>query len=218
MTFDLNRCAFITFPPDGITTQRKSIINVVNTSSGTHHKCALPFSYAPKFIKDLFVVPQNPGCVDEDFLKNGMLTPTYDAAYIQAKIANIMHVVEISRNHKQSTAIAIDLGWVRTSILWFMRSIPAGWMRDVNVGVLPVLHAILSSEEDLINAMGRQQGWSEGGIMMNVFGRPEEAFSYPWWTSEGAGGHDIGRRRMMELGSKLWTTSENIFKENDYLD
>eukprot|EP01082_Thalassiosira_pseudonana_P003802 g2675.t1 g2675 contig12:587888-589185(-) len=191
-------------------------LRVVNTSSGTHHLCALPFAL-PKTILDLLPVPQNPACVDEDFLINGIKSETDKAAYIQAKIANVMHVVELPRKHSQSTSVAIDLGWVGTSIQPFMQGnltpAGAGWMRSTSTGILPVLHAILSTNEDLMKELGNGRTWAEGGIVMNVFGKPEEAFSYPWWTDKGLSATDVSRRRMLELSGKLWDKSLGLVKQ-----
>ena len=94
-------------------------MRVVNTSSGTHHTCAIPFNL-PSFILKLFPPVQNPGCIDEEYLTDGIRSETDEAAYIQSKLANVMHVVEIPRRHRQARSVAIDLGWVETTILPFM--------------------------------------------------------------------------------------------------
>ena len=91
-------------------------MRVVNTSSGTHHMCAMPFGRSIA----LRVIREHPGCLNEKYLKTGIRSETDEAAYYQSKIANVMHVVEIPRNHPQATAVAIDLGWVGTSIQSFM--------------------------------------------------------------------------------------------------
>jgi hypothetical protein len=191
-------------------------MRVVNTSSGTHHICAMPFAFFPMSLLDKFPPEHHPGCLDELFLANKIRTETDSTAYIQAKIANVMHVVEIPRHHKQSTAVAIDLGWVGTNIQPFMGGILSptnlGWMRSASVGVLPVLHAILSSEKELIEGVNRQ--WNDGGIMMNVFGRTEEAFTYPWWSDS----VNLGRRRMLELSRGLWNVSKSLIDEHDRPD
>ena len=45
--------------------------------------------------------------------------------------------------------------------------------------------------------MKRNRKWSkEGGVVMNVFGRIEEAFTLPWFWKEKFG---LGRWRMLEL-------------------
>lgn len=196
--------------------QKYPSLRVVNTSSGTHHLCALPFAL-PKTILDLLPMPQNPACVDEDFLTNGIKSETDKAAYIQAKVANVMHAVELPRKHSQSTSVAIDLGWVGTSIQPFMQGdltpAGAGWMRSASTGILPVLHAILSTNEDLMKELGNGRTWAEGGIVMNVFGKPEEAFSYPWWTDKGLSAIDVSRQRMLELSGKLWDKSLELVKQ-----
>jgi NAD(P)-dependent dehydrogenase (short-subunit alcohol dehydrogenase family) len=98
-------------------------MRVINTSSGTHHICALPFAYLPPFIlqRNLISFPQSHGCINEEYLQNGIRSETDGAAYIQAKLANVMHAVEISRRHpRASVSVAIDLGWVGTTIQSFM--------------------------------------------------------------------------------------------------
>ncbi|KAL3779017.1 hypothetical protein HJC23_011456 [Cyclotella cryptica] len=185
-------------------------MRVVNTSSGTHHLCAIPF-VAPDFIRRTLPLEQNPGCIDEDFLQTKIKTETDSAAYIQAKLANVMHVVEIPRHHPQSTSVAIDLGWVGTHIQPFMDGTLSptnlGWMRSASVGVLPVLHAILSSDEELMEGLDRQ--WTDGGILMNVFGRSEEPFSQPWWSER----VNLGKSRMLDLSLELWNASKTLIQK-----
>lgn len=180
-------------------------LRVVNTSSGTHHLCALPFTYLPGKLVNL--IQWNPGCVDEQFLQLGIRTPTDIGAYYQAKVANVMHAVSIPHNHPQATSVAIDLGWVSTSILPFMglSIFPFGWMRNANIGVLPAIHAILSSDEELLDGFEMGREWSDGGIVMNSLGYTHEAYGYPWWVD--GSNADLNRERMLELGRKLWVTS-----------
>jgi len=191
--------------------KRNPSMRVVNTSSGTHHLCAIPFA-APEFIRHTFSPEQNPGCVDEDFLSNKITTETDSAAYIQAKIANVMHAVEVPRHHPQSTSVAIDLGWVGTHIRPFMEGVLSptnlGWMRSASVGVLPVLHAILSSDEELMEDLDRQ--WTDGGVVMNVFGRSEEPFSHLWWSER----VNLGKSRMLDLSLGLWNVSQTLIRKH----
>jgi len=179
-------------------------LRVVNTSSGTHHLCAIPFAYLPENL--LHLIEWNPGCVDEQFLQLGIRTPTDSGAYFQAKIANIMHAISIPHNHPQATSVAIDLGWVGTSIQpWMKLSIsPTSMklMRDTQTGVLPAMHAILSSNEELLNGHGENRKWNDGGIIMNTMGKTEEPYNMSWWTG------NLSREKMFELGHKLWVTSE----------
>lgn len=125
-------------------------LRVVNTSSGTHHICAIPFAMVPPVLYRAIpsgvrrkLLPQNPGCIDDDYLTNGIRSETTASAYIEAKLANVMHVAELPRRHPGITAIAIDLGWVGTSIQSFMTGTLTptnlGWMRSATVGVAPVL-------------------------------------------------------------------------------
>jgi NAD(P)-dependent dehydrogenase (short-subunit alcohol dehydrogenase family) len=200
--------------------KRHPSLRVVNTSSGTHHLCAIPFTVLPDWVLNTFSVDQNPGCVDTDFLTNGMYRETDSAAYINAKIANIMHVVEIPLRHDMATAVAIDLGWVGTGIQSFMEGsfTPAsvGWMRSVDVGVLPALHAILSTNDELLDGsvnhfMSNNREWKDGGIVMGVFGTTAEAFVFDWfWKEE----RSLGRTKMLELSKGLWNVSEEIIKKH----
>ncbi|KAL7503611.1 hypothetical protein ACHAXN_001378 [Cyclotella atomus] len=200
--------------------KRHPSLRVVNTSSGTHHLCAIPFTVLPDWVLNTFSVDQNPGCVDTDFLTNGMYRETDSAAYINAKIANIMHVVEIPLRHDMATAVAIDLGWVGTGIQSFMEGsfTPAsvGWMRSVDVGVLPALHAILSTNDELLDGsvnhfMSNNREWKDGGIVIGVFGRTAEAFVFDWfWKEE----RSLGRTKMLELSKGLWNVSEEIIEKH----
>lgn len=107
-------------------------MRVINTSSGTHHICALPFAYIPQYIlqRNYITFPQSRGCITEEYLQSGIRSETDDAAYIQAKLANVMHAVEIPRQHSSaSLSVAIDLGWVGTTIQPFMvDTIFVSWM------------------------------------------------------------------------------------------
>ena len=85
-----------------------------------------------------------------------------------------------------------------------------GWMRNVHTGVLPVMHAILSSDDELLYGLGKER--NSTGIVMNVFGRSMEAFAFPWWTSRA----NLGRDRMIELGEKLWMESVNLLHSLGY--
>lgn len=187
-------------------------LRVVNTSSGTHHLCALPFTYLPE--KLLNFVEWSPGCVDEEFLLVGMRSPTDSAAYFRAKIANMMHAVSIPHNHPHATSVAIDLGWVGTSIQPFMElsisPTSLGWMRNTQMGVLPSMHAILTSDEELFVGLKKDRHWSDGGVVMNTLGFTEEAYSLPFW--EDGANANVSRDRMLELGRKLWVTSLRTIK------
>mmetsp|Transcript_29101 Transcript_29101/g.47766 ORF Transcript_29101/g.47766 Transcript_29101/m.47766 type:complete len:90 (-) Transcript_29101:78-347(-) len=89
-------------------------------------------------------------------------------------------------------------------------------MRSANVGISPVLHAILTSEKELLADLGDDdRKWKNSGFIMNVFGRPEEAFSYPWWNDHGANAN-LSRERMMVLGEKLWEESTKLMEINGY--
>jgi len=90
-------------------------MRVVNTSSGTHHMCAMLSLRGSRWRGG------EPGCIDDAFFRNGVRSPSDGLAYIRAKLANAMHAVELPRRHPGATAIAIDLGWVGTSIQPFMR-------------------------------------------------------------------------------------------------
>ena len=189
--------------------QANPSLRVVNTSSGTYHLCAIPFAYLPGNLVNL--IEWNPGCVDEQFLQLGIRTPTDSGTYFQAKIANVMHAVSIPLNHPQATSVAIDLGWVGTSIQSWMKSSSISptsmkLMRNTQTGVLPAMHAILSTNEELLDGLGKDRQWNDGGIIMNTLGFIEESYSHPWWTD------NLSRDRMLELGRKLWVTSLRTIK------
>lgn len=76
----------------------------------------------------------------------------------------------------------------------------------MHIGVLPVMHAVLSSNEELLNDL--EHGRASAGLVMNVFGRTMEAFGLPWWTTR----VNLGRDRMMELGEKLWEESAKVIQ------
>ena len=186
--------------------QANPTLRVVNTSSGTHHICAIPFAYLPESLHHR--IEHNPGCVDENFIQYGIRTPTDSGAYIQAKVANVMHAVSIPLNHPHATSVAIDLGWVGTSIQpWMRLSVsPTSMklMRNSQIGVLPSMHAILSSDEELLDGLGEGRQWSDGGIIINAMGLTDEAYSYPFWRD------NLSRDRMLELGQKLWVVSDRL--------
>jgi len=205
-------------------------MRVVATSSATHHMCALPFAILPRAALDWLAerdhLAWRPGCVDEEFLARGMASPADGAAYFHAKVANVMHAFELPRRHGGdgdgdgdggATAVAIDLGWVGTAIQPWMAGpvspTSLGWMRSAEVGVTPVLNAMLRTDRELLDMVagggGGGRTWAEGGgIAMDALGQAMEPFSYPWWTERGAGGGDTGRGRMRDLSEKLWEVSE----------
>ena len=205
-------------------------LRVVNTASGTHHFCALPIAYAaPEFVLNaldwlyprdmqsmLLPLKQNPGCIDEDYLDNGIKLETDGSAYLKAKLANVMHAVEIPRRHPGITSIAVDLGFVQSSIFsWMNGSLaPAnfGLMRPTKAGVAPMIQAILMRDEELIGEADMKR--KSAGILMNVFGRPVEAFSYSWWKDSAYG--DFSAERMTELSAKLWEKSTELLNVNGF--
>jgi hypothetical protein len=135
---------------------------------------------------------------------------------VRAKLANAMHAVELPQRHPEATAIAIDLGWVGTSILPFMRGgllVSSGLMRSSRVGVLPVLMAILSTDEMLCDDLGTGVGrmLNDAGFMMYPFGRCGEAFSLPWWRNGGIDA-DMSRDTMVQMGERLWDESVKILR------
>ena len=187
-------------------------LRVVNTSSGHYNQCAMPFVILPHWASN---VPQNPGCIDADFLNRGLYTGTDFGSYANAKMANVMHAIQIPLHHPQATAVAIQQGWVGTNIQSFMQGILTptnlGWMRRVNIGVLPIMQAILSSDEELLDEkkklMKSGRTWDKGGVIMNVFGQTQEAFTVESWWKEELG---LGRKHMMELSRGLWEASEEL--------
>ena len=182
-------------------------MRVINTSSAAHNVCALDW-----MTPSTSAVKSHPGCLDEEYLRSGIRSETDDAAYMQAKMANMMHAVEIPHHHPQATAAAIELGWVGTSIAPFMtmKVSPESLllMRGARVGVQPILHAILSSDDEL---MGPTNG--KKGVMMTVFGQSAEAFTTHGWFKG-----DVSKERMDVLSDKLWQESVKILQELGYLD
>eukprot|EP00581_Thalassiosira_minuscula_P000689 CAMPEP_0183734748 /NCGR_PEP_ID=MMETSP0737-20130205/44717_1 /TAXON_ID=385413 /ORGANISM="Thalassiosira miniscula, Strain CCMP1093" /LENGTH=444 /DNA_ID=CAMNT_0025968329 /DNA_START=116 /DNA_END=1446 /DNA_ORIENTATION=- len=198
-------------------------LRVVNTSSGTHHLCAIPHVYLPQWLYDLFaLIPGNfmdhsPGCIDNDYLTKGIRSATISSAYFEAKLANVMHVVELPRRHEGIMAIAIDLGWVGTSIQPWMRGglNPAtlGWMRNAKIGIYPVLRAILTSKQQLMSELSQDSDnnrpYKQSGFLINPLGITEEAFTYPWWgdnNKNNVGGtktFNVSGEQMRMLSKKL---------------
>jgi hypothetical protein len=90
-------------------------------------------------------------------------------------------------------------------------------MRTARVGVLPVLMAILSSDETLSNDLGVGVGvggrrkLNDAGFTMNPFGRCKEAFSLPWWRDGGVDA-DMSRDAMVRMGERLWDESVKILQ------
>lgn len=171
-------------------------LRVVLTSSGTHHACA--FS----------MVVGSSGCLHEEFYENGIHSPSDEYAYIRAKLANVLHAIEIPKRHPMATAIVIDQGWVGTLIKPFMTGAlltPSnlGMMRSARIGVSPILTAILSSTEELSVEIGREL--NDAGASMNVFGQLSEALSAPWWKTKDE--HDVVDHSMSE---RLWDESVRL--------
>ena len=180
-------------------------MRVINTSSIAHNICALGWMSPPS-------IKSHPGCVDEEYLQSGIRSETDESAYMQAKMANMMHVVKLPHYHPQATAAAIELAWVGTSImpLMTMKVSPESLllMRGARVGVLPILHAILSSDDELMKPTDGKKG-----VMMTVLGQSAEAFTtHGWWSG------DVSKERMEVLSDMLWQESVKILQEMGYLD
>lgn len=97
-----------------------------------------------------------------------------------------------------------------------------GMMRTARVGVMPVLMAILSSDETLSNDLGVGVGvggrrkLNDAGFTMNPFGRCKEAFSLPWWRDGGVDA-DMSRDAMVRIGERLWDESVKILQGHGHL-
>jgi hypothetical protein len=94
-------------------------------------------------------------------------------------------------------------------------------MRTARVGVLPVLMAILSSDETLsddlgVGVGGRNRELSDAGFTMNPFGRCKETFSLPWWRDGGVGAN-MSRDAMVRMGERLWDESVKILQGHGHL-
>ena len=191
------------------------ILRVVYTSSGTHHCCALPFAFVPSFVLELLPNIHRPGCIDDEYLSTGIRSPNDAAAYFSCKLANVLHATQIPRHHPHATSVAIDLGWVGTSIQPWMQTqlspTSLGLMRSANVGVLPMINAILSTDDELLDGLSEGRKLSDGGIIMNTLGRTEEALTYGHWIHA-----NLTRERMIEVADKLWDESVKILKANGY--
>ena len=87
-----------------------------------------------------------------------------------------------------------------------------GWMRSVDVGIVPALHALLATEEELKVGLGLRR--ERAGVIVNVFGAAEEAFSYRWWR-RGAEA-DLSAARMQERGARLWEESTRLLATLGY--
>jgi hypothetical protein len=126
-------------------------------------------------------------------------------------MANLMHAIEIPVHHPQATSVAIDLGFVSTGILSLMQGtispMALGWMRHASLGVRPMIHAILSTNEELLQGDFKdERQWQEGGIVIDTLGLTKEAFSYPWWDNS----MNLGRSRMLTLSRELWEVSDRL--------
>lgn len=77
-------------------------------------------------------------------------------------------------------------------------------MRSARIGVLPMIHAILSSDDELMNGVVDEKK----GVLMNVFGQPAEAFTtMSWWKG------DVSKERMEDRAGKLWEESVKLLQE-----
>lgn len=139
------------------------------------------------------------------------------AAYIQSKLANVMHASSFPSRHPGASAFAVDLGWVGTSIMPFMRGSvnPAGlgMMRTAGVGVRPLVIAAVSPADGLASDLPPADGAPAGGggAVVNVLGRAEEAFGHGWWRDGPVA--DLSRGRMLEVAERLWDVTEAILEE-----
>ena len=78
-----------------------------------------------------------------------------------------------------------------------------------------MIHAILAEDGDLLDGLTEGRKLEDAGIIMNVFGQSEEAFSYPWWRDTGANGN-LSKERMIEMAEKLWEESTKLLQINGY--
>ena len=155
-----------------------------------------------------------------NFLSTGIRSPNDAAAYFQCKLANVLHATQIPRHHPHATSIAIDLGWVGTKIQPWMQTqlspTSLGLMRSANVGVLPMINAILSTDDELLDGLSEGRKLRDGGIIMNTLGRTEEALTYGFWKETAHA--NLTREKMVEVADKLWDESVKILKANGYYD
>ena len=88
-------------------------------------------------------------------------------------------------------------------------------MRSTRVGVIPMIHAILSENDDLLDGLTEGRKLADAGIVMNAFGRSEEAFSYPWYRDTGANGN-LNKEHLVEMANKLWEESTKLLQINGH--
>eukprot|EP00526_Cylindrotheca_closterium_P009520 CAMPEP_0113624310 /NCGR_PEP_ID=MMETSP0017_2-20120614/12528_1 /TAXON_ID=2856 /ORGANISM="Cylindrotheca closterium" /LENGTH=431 /DNA_ID=CAMNT_0000534329 /DNA_START=8 /DNA_END=1303 /DNA_ORIENTATION=+ /assembly_acc=CAM_ASM_000147 len=179
-------------------------LRLVTTSSATHHICA-----ATAWPILGFFMTNRPGCIDSDYLAKNIYSAVNEDKYIVAKVANVLHASEFSIQHTESISVAIDLGWVGTSIQpWMSGKVTPtslGWMRSASIGIYPMLQAILQPSFD----QQEQRNWSQqGGVTMDPLGKTNEPFSFPWWSG------DASPEKMKQVGKELWTTSTEILQKH----
>ncbi|KAL7510802.1 hypothetical protein ACHAXN_007725, partial [Cyclotella atomus] len=192
-------------------------LRVVTTSSIGQQFCAMSFHVPkfvlsasqliplPKFITSTFYLDHSPGCINASYLKNNITTPTNDLAYMHAKMANLMHAIEIPVHHPQATSVAIDLGFVSTGN---HKSNGFGMDAACLIRGSPndSCNTISTNEELLQGDFKDERLWQEGGIVIDTLGSTKEAFSYPWWDNS----MNLGRSRMLTLSRELWEVSDRL--------
>lgn len=141
---------------EGLAARAHGGVRVVNVASVGHHVCGLVLLGAK-----LLGVPAEsspfPACLRSSMLANRPLPPSLPNVYVESKLANVLHALELPSRYGRETgggvpaleASAIDLGWVETSIAPFMRTgsglslASIGLMRGAELGVRPIILAAL---------------------------------------------------------------------------
>lgn len=188
--------------PDGVASRvaQLAAVRVVNVASLTHHYCGL--AHAVRSAAPARLLPAAPldallpECLDARALRDGPRPPSTDYTYFDAKLANVLHALELPRRHARVDALAVDLGWVATNILRMMQQplAPAhlGLMRGAELGVRPVVFAALG-------APGAPRAPEGEGTLVDEFCRTEAALR--WHSGEVA---------MRDKAAALWQMSARI--------
>ncbi|CAJ1941247.1 unnamed protein product [Cylindrotheca closterium] len=188
-------------------------LRLVTTSSITHHICGFAAVLPNKALGKIVGLINDPGCINSDYLATNIYSPINYRRYVVAKMANMLHASEFSIKHPESTSVAIDLGWVGTSIQpWMTGQVSftsLGWMRSASIGIYPILQAVLRPSVDLpTDETSISRNWSQqGGVTIDTLGNIREPFSYPWWRG------DASSEKMKQVAKELWTKSTEILQQ-----
>ncbi|KAG8468534.1 hypothetical protein KFE25_013617 [Diacronema lutheri] len=137
---------------EGLRARARAGVRVVNVASAMHHYCSLVLLAVEH---KLVAAESAPVCLAERMLVDRPRPPSKALEpYAEAKLSNVLHALELARRMggveggaPAVDAIAIDLGWVETSMQPFMtmtmKLSSLGLMRPADIGVRPVVLASL---------------------------------------------------------------------------